>query len=123
MLDLLIRGQARIKSCLKTSDKRMPDSVFRWRALGRYYGFPECCVEAFIALPDVMPARVNSINEPWNKTGFVPCPACAPVAQDFEKFVREYIQPRRICSAPFPDDHTDLDAEMFVSQAFDEQVR
>ena len=67
----------------------------RARALGLVFGYPECCVEAFLEL--------RHLGEPERKfhgTGFVPCETC-----DREKSVeqlRSEIDAARLHSDPFP---------------------
>lgn len=74
---------------------------------GKYFGYPECCTEAFIG----MVSRDESPTEPQcqagQHTGFIPCPTCT------DKILKEELSPKeflansgipRICPTPFPEE-------------------
>lgn len=48
------------------------------RAHGHSYGYPECCIEAFVAdvAADRYPAQLRGVGP----DGCVPCPLCRPTA-------------------------------------------
>lgn len=80
------------------------------RELGRLYGYPDCCVEAFIdkdqwSLDELVRDHIaHTMGRPWNGTGFVPCSACrAQAAADFAAFVANVITPNRAAISPFPE--------------------
>jgi hypothetical protein len=63
--------------------------------IGRFYGYPECCIEAF-------PCESVRVG-PWMGTGFLACPRCAPTAErNFDAWVAEHIATGREASQPFP---------------------
>ena len=70
----------------------------RFRAFGRYYGYPSCCVEAFIG------RRVKAPEGDWSGTGYIPCERCITKIgrRGFETFVKFAIRPVRRCKHPFP---------------------
>lgn len=84
----------------------------RWHALGVYLGYPICCVFSFC---DTLSedTRDKYPNGPWVGTGFIPCVNCAPHALDFERFVKDKIEPQRLSSVPFPG-HNDIENEELV---------
>lgn len=40
-----------------------------WTFMGKYFGFPECCVTDFCSSSE-------RLNSPFDGTGYVPCPCC-----------------------------------------------
>lgn len=72
------------------------DEVDKWHLHGKYFGFPDCCIEEFCS-PDFVPL----LNEPFplNGTGYVPCKECR------KKSVKELVKviaENRKCPVPFP---------------------
>ena len=52
-----------------------PDN--KYREAGKYFGYPKCCIDAFILdTPEALKER----NPKWNDTGFIPCPECLKIA-------------------------------------------
>jgi hypothetical protein len=69
------------------------DANTYWRNTGRLFGFPECCIEAFIK--EELP-----IWSPFDGTGFRPCESC--LDKGYEEMVNK-INSRRTFPKPFPD--------------------
>jgi hypothetical protein len=77
-----------------------------YEALGKYFGFPPCCVQWFLD------ARVYG-TKPWDLTddqeeaidnkGFIPCPSCATKVVESDMELKDLIQDR-ICKDPYPID-------------------
>ena len=66
-----------------------------WVRTGRYYGYPECYIQAFCnASPKPNPDRK------FKGTGFVPCDTCNSTKS--EKELVEEVSARRKCLKPFP---------------------
>lgn len=67
----------------------------RFDIFGKYFGFPECCIQEFIN-------RTESLGDepfPLRGTGFVPCQCCRKKTED--ELVK-IINANRYCPAPFP---------------------
>jgi hypothetical protein len=57
------------------------------RANGRGYGYPECCIEAFVA--DTLAGRRPWVLRGSREDGCVPCPLCAgPLAANLQSLGR-----------------------------------
>lgn len=79
----------------------MDVGVLRWKALGEYFGFPECCIKEFLETA-CQSTKDRYPEGPWSGTGFLPCLQCSEKALEFKSFVRDYITPHRVCPTPFP---------------------
>jgi hypothetical protein len=66
-------------------------AVFRDRTFGKFFGFPDCCVDAYCS--KTLKHGVRPL------CGFRRCDACA--ARPLEQLISE-INARRICPKPFP---------------------
>lgn len=80
------------------------------RAAGAFFGYPTCCIEEFLprfktsleALMKEQDERSEAALTSWVGTGYIPCAACRPIAeQNFRAFVAERILPRRCTAEPF----------------------
>lgn len=71
----------------------MNQSLNVWSIWGRFYGYPECCVEAFCKGEQVFSTQ-------WSGTGFLCCDSCLSVT--YNDMV-DKINSRRIAINPFPD--------------------
>jgi len=90
----------------------------QWRALGRHFGYPQCCVDAFLADTCQM-TKDRYPDAPWDGTGFIPCPCCAEQAlKDFVSFVASVITPARRTAACFPDEGCDDELFSAVQKAW-----
>jgi len=69
------------------------DSIKYWRNTGNHFGYPSCCIEAFLEgnLPD---------ETPYDGTGFRCCSSC--LGKPYEEMVED-INSRRLHPLPFPD--------------------
>lgn len=73
-------------------------SLFR-NSHGYYYGYPECCIEAFqtfCKFKDLSPERQQA-----SQHGFVPCQTCAERVLKGEVKLHELILPTRQAPRPF----------------------
>lgn len=77
-----------------------PIQQLRNTALGKHFGFPECCIAEF-AKNFCQTTKARYPRGPWVGSGFIPCARCAEVALDFAKFLVERIVPNRQCVLPF----------------------
>lgn len=70
-------------------------------ALGRYFGFPSCCVTAFFdhTDPDIGYGQACGQRK-LHGTGFIPCSWCNLVKS--EQHLMDEIASNRICPTPFP---------------------
>ena len=72
------------------------------RSNGSYYGYPECCIEAFIETFDTLRSKENYMAT--RKAGFVPCDPCTAKIMTgtvrIEDLVNE-VNSRRRCQRPF----------------------
>jgi hypothetical protein len=75
-----------------------------WQERGRYYGYPECCIENFVN--KVIFRKLSKEQEQVHKNhGFIPCPECAKKVVEGITTLEGLIKDR-ICKTPFPiDDH------------------
>lgn len=71
--------------------------------LGKVFGYPDCCVDAFVVRHAMHEAGEEIDPGPFklDGTGFVPCPACN---QKSEAELISIIQARRKYHEAFPDD-------------------
>ena len=65
------------------------------RELGEYYGYPDCCIRAFLT-------KQHGKN-PFGEHGFIPCAKCTAKIQRGETTLENLIQNRE-CETPFPED-------------------
>lgn len=73
--------------------------------LGKYYGYPQCCIDSFYR---TMGALGNPQGaEAGNFTGFIPCPTCANKVLNGQKKLKDLITNRK-CKKPFPKDDMDV---------------
>ena len=52
------------------------EQINHWRMVGTRLGYPLCCIIAFTNKPL---ASERDWPNPWEGTGYVPCPRCAQV--------------------------------------------
>jgi len=69
---------------------------------GRYYGYPECCIFAFIESFATRESGKNYISN--NRSGFLPCFACAQKVINKEIKIKDLIKNRE-CETAFPRDN------------------
>ncbi len=73
-----------------------------FRSKGSYYGYPECCIEAFIETFGKIKSKERYMAS--RKVGFVPCDPCAAKILTgtvrIEDLVSE-VNSRRSCEKPF----------------------
>ena len=69
----------------------------RYELLGKYYGYPKCCIDSFI----IDTKRTQSQIYVHRGLGFIPCNNCATKIMNGENTIEELIK-NRICSKVFP---------------------
>ncbi len=75
----------------------------RWSAFGKFYGYPECCVEWFIKRKSLRLTKQQERIHGGN--GFIPCPSCAKKIT--EETINQLIT-NRICSRDYPNEEVDV---------------
>jgi len=69
----------------------------RYELLGKYYGYPKCCIDSFI----VDTKRTQTQRYVNKGLGFIPCNNCATKIMNGENTIEELIK-NRIFSKAFP---------------------
>jgi len=69
----------------------------RYKLLGKYYGYPECCINSFI--DDTKRTRTQRYVH--KGLGFIPCNNCATKIMNGENTIEQLIK-NRIFSKAFP---------------------
>ena len=90
------------------------------RAMGRFYGFPECCIDYFANRTMEAVMADNATEFVLRGTGFIACPHCR-ANKTAEQLTAE-IQQNRKCAAAFPDGEMDGNLN-FVHYLFDTYVK
>jgi hypothetical protein len=89
-----------------------PSRVTWWQASGIFYGYPQCCIEAFCRLDHIreQAKEGSSLASDMGKgTGFIPCGSCAEKLRSGELKLRDLISGRK-ADRPFPKcSNTDMD--------------
>lgn len=75
--------------------------------LGRYFGYPDCCILHFCGRAVVMQMgylKMAAIppGNPFDETGYVPCPSCRQ--NRTKEHMLATITQNRKCPLPFPED-------------------
>ncbi len=81
-----------------------PSRVIWWQVSGLFYGYPQCCIEAFCRLDHVQhEAKTGDTlaSDMGKKTGFIPCRQCAEKLQSGELQLTDLISGRK-ADRPFP---------------------
>lgn len=100
------------KNCIDENySDQVKDNIEYWTMMGKYFGYPDCCIKDFIdrslkvlqakVLEDIPPHTKQQMDVSFG-TGFVPCDACA------NKVTRETLSTLivdRSCKYPFPFDN------------------
>lgn len=79
-----------------------------WKIRGRYYGYPECCIESFINLE-----HLGSPDRKLKGTGYVPCAKCDSKT---EVELIDIINSNRKAPRPFPREERDDSHMMSIIQ-------
>lgn len=69
----------------------------RYELLGKYYGYPKCCIDSFI----IDTKRTRCQTSAHKGLGFIPCNNCATKIMNGENTIEQLIK-NRICSKIFP---------------------
>lgn len=74
---------------------------------GVYFGYPTCCIHAFIKRAQVIFETQQPSpypDGPWLDTGFLPCDDCQKMilARGLDRYVRFVIVEHRHCEIEFP---------------------
>lgn len=94
-LEAVLCGPAQPRTRLRSVGARFlgpGDPKVYWTNLGRYFGYPDCCIRAFLE-------QDFPTDGPFDGTGYRPCHACAALPRDQ---VLEGIARRRRHHEPFP---------------------
>lgn len=81
-----------------------PSRVIWWKISGIFYGYPQCCIEAFCRLDHVVEESLTGNRlaaDMGNGTGFVPCRQCAEKIQKGNLKLKDLISGRKSL-LPFP---------------------
>ena len=73
------------------------------RELGKYYGYPDCCIWAFLTKQHLKKPFGDHGKNPFGDQGFIPCARCVAKIQQGETTLENLIQNRE-CETPFPED-------------------
>jgi hypothetical protein len=73
------------------------------RELGKYYGYPDCCIRAFLTKQHLKNTFGEHGKNTFGDHGFIPCAKCAAKIQRGETTLENLIQNRE-CETPFPED-------------------
>jgi hypothetical protein len=89
-----------------------------WYILGKFYGYPECCIQNFII---VQPEQRTENQKLAMKHGFVPCHNCA------DDIVKKNIKidnliVKRKASTPFPIPPSDVETIDFFIHKFNKKI-
>lgn len=70
---------------------------------GHYYGYPECCIQAFhrMFVEKKLFKDLSVERKEAAKYGFVPCQTCAERILKGEVNIQDLILPTRQCEKPF----------------------
>lgn len=82
-------------------------------AIGRYFGYPECCIEDFNSRENAL--TINEDQQKANSNGFIPCPACSKEIVEGKVTIDELIKDR-IHPEKFPNDDYRLLKSYLTSQ-------
>lgn len=96
------------KNCIEM--KIDAETIEHWRKKGTYYGYPKCCIEAFIERSLKIIEDFSKRNELFTKNqlditygGYVPCVQCADKIVSNKLDISSLIE-NRICKTKFPID-------------------
>lgn len=70
--------------------------ITRWPLIGKYYGFPQCCIDEFESGLSMGKTRK------FEGTGYIPCEKCNENVEKDELI--KYINENRTHPLPFPED-------------------
>ena len=109
-----------IEQLAKTTD-------LQWVALGKHYGYPDCCIVDFCMTH--WTARTINQEKVHNNQGFVPCPNCADKIVEGKAKIEDLIVDRK-SKSPYPVDIMDLlpyeeqvkEVKRIVKEYFEENV-
>lgn len=71
---------------------------YTWHDFGRYFGFPECCIESFSTLE-----HVGGPPRKLYGTGYIPCPECN---KKTKRQLLATIKKTRLARKPFPEEES-----------------
>lgn len=93
----------------KRFDKQFDDYLCntRWSAMGRFLGFPECCILDFCSRKGV-PKKARKLSG----SGFIPCLECSNTYSEIELI--DHINKNRTFSEPFPTPYLVQENGVFV---------
>ncbi len=65
-----------------------------WEVSGRYFGYPQCCIEAFCALSHMAEFDTGVQVRVSKNSGFIPCTTCADKVERGEVMLKDLITNR-----------------------------
>lgn len=86
----------------------MKDELFtqkdrnHWLIMGKYYGYPECCINSFTKR-DVFDPLTKEQEAVHKNKGFIPCPKCAKKVHNGSVSIEGLIKDR-LCPEPYPNE-------------------
>ncbi len=89
-------------SAVAEVEPTLEEQVKQWRAHGKAFGYPECCIDDFV---EFISGPILSFRKPrlLDGTGFVPCRVCNTTKSE-EELVAEINANRSPDQKPFPED-------------------
>jgi len=84
---------------MKKAKKLNFHGATQWASLGKYYGFPDCCIDEFVSFA-VTGYPNRSKKRKFHGTGYVPCKHCDKHLS--EQALADIINLRRTCTDDFP---------------------
>ena len=78
--------------------------------IGRFLGYPPCCIEAFGVVAVFFKDRPTIVQQAA-KNNYIPCMECAIRLLADEETYNTLINKNRHCSIPFKEEHTKSEAE------------
>lgn len=76
-----------------------------WLIRGRYYGYPDCCIQAFLELEHLSDPEPRKLDG----TGYVPCKDCNAKS---EEDLKHMIQSKRKALMPFPNENKEDESHL-----------
>jgi hypothetical protein len=78
----------------------MSEPIDWWRVSGEYFGYPQCCIDAFCTFEQLKDPEERQFRAAKH-SGFIPCLSCAEKVLSGEVKLSNLIQ-SRYCETQFP---------------------
>lgn len=93
--------KAQVRSAKHKEGRALVDvtaqDTLHWIGMGRYFGYPSCCIASFLEVFDISEAQ-EAVHEGH---GFLPCHECSVQILEGKKTLASLIRDRQ-CPTPFP---------------------